>query len=300
VTRLPNARRAAAALAATSVLSIGLVACGDDSGSDASDSASGSHADDAVPAAALDGLSEGDEVEPGEFVDIISEGVKSSTTAKTKMKMSLGEQGEMTGEGAVDYTTSPPEVAQKMTMDALGQTMEYDTRVVDGIMYLSLGKLSQGKFWKIDPSDPDGPLAGLGLDTVLKQTDPIGQVAKMEPGIEKVTYAGQEDVDGRELDHYELTMDVAKAYDAMGGQLPQEAEKALPESLTYDIWLDDENRFAQMDLELPVMGSTVSMEMSVTDWGAEVDIEAPPADEVTEMPDLNGLMGGLGGQTPSA
>ena len=27
-----------------------------------------------------------------------------------------------------------------------------DVRMVDGLMYMSLGQMTQGKFWKIDPS----------------------------------------------------------------------------------------------------------------------------------------------------
>ena len=38
------------------------------------------------------------------------------------------------------------------------------------------------------------------------------------------------------------------------------------------------------------MEMEMSMEMSLDDWGKDVTIEAPPADEVTDMPDMGGLM----------
>ena len=37
------------------------------------------------------------------------------------------------------------------------------------------------------------------------------------------------------------------------------------------------------------------MELNVFDWGKDVDIEAPPAGQVTDMPDLGSMMQGMTG-----
>jgi len=278
-------RRSLAAAALAPLLVAGLAACGgDDSGSQAKDSTSA--------AAVLTGLQKGDEVDPGDFVDTISNGVKASTTAHMTMKVGLGSMGEMSGEGDLDYTADPPELAMTLDLPMPGDT-KTEVRYIDGVFYMSLGELSGGKFWKLDPSDSDSPLGDMG--SMLDQIDPMGALQKVEPAIDTVTYVGDEDVDGQSLAHYEMTVDPAEYAKAM--DLPAEVKSQLPDDLTYDIWLDDEHRLSKMHMDLPVAGAESSIDVTATDWGKDVTIEAPPADEVTEMPDLGSMMPGGTGAT---
>jgi hypothetical protein len=283
VNRLITARRTLAALALAPLLTTGVVACGDSDG----DSGDAAATDSATPVAgaAGDELEAGDEVEPAEFIKTVTDGFEASTTAHLAMTMSAGAAGEMSAEGDVDYTSTPPDMAMTMTMPAAGGEM--DIRMVDGIMYMSMGDLTQGKFWKLDPSDPKGPLAGLGMTGMLDQMDPAKALASMEGGISSVTFEGE---DGG-LDRYELTIDMQELLKSMKTDLPPAAEGDVPESITYDLWLDDEGRFSKMVMDdLPVAGSTGSLEMTVSGWGEEVSIEAPPADQVTPMPDMGQMM----------
>ncbi|WP_028645149.1 LppX_LprAFG lipoprotein [Nocardioides sp. URHA0020] len=277
MTRPHPLRRTLAVAALAPLLGLGLAACGDDQGGQATGATT-------VRAAALTGLGKGDTVAPGELVDVIADGVKSSTSAHTTLRMSLGKRGDISGDGVVDYTSTKPEAAFKLKMKVLGQSVDTDVRIVDGLVYVSLGQLGGGTFWKIDPSDES--MSRLGLGSMLDQTDPIGAIEKLEPAIDQVTYVGDEDVEGRDLHHYELTVDLAAAADELGAQLPDKARDSIPTSVTYDLWLDGDNRFAQMEMDYPVMGSTASVELTASDWGKDVTIEAPPADKVTEMPDL--------------
>lgn len=290
MTRLITVRRTLAAAAIAPLLATGLVACGDD---DSGASASGSG-----QVALSSDLSEGDQVEPAEFVKTVTDGVEASTTAHMTMDISAGSTGSVTAEGDVDYTTKPPSMAMKMTLPgaAGGQSMgDMDIRMVDGTIYMSMGQLTQDKFWKIDPSDPKGPLASMGMDKMMDQMDPAKALETMQDGISKVTYVGEEGG----LDHYELTVDMKKMMASMGGNLPEGAQAQLPDSVTYDLWLDDQNRFTKMSMDdLPMGGTSGSMEMTVSDWGKDVDIEAPPADQVTDMPDFGSMMGATG--APSA
>jgi hypothetical protein len=273
-------RRSLATIAVSALALTGFAACGDEEPE---------KADDVV---ALSGLEKGDTVEPAEFVQTIQDGVEASSTAEITMEMDLGAAAKASGEGVVDYTSETPELLMDMSIDADAQSVDYEMRMVDGVLYLNMGELTDDKFWKVDPSDPDGPLAGMGLDKMLEQSDPIGSVARMEPAIKTVTYVGEEDVDGRELDHYELTIDLSKAVDLMGADLPQQVQGQMPEAISYDAWLDDENRFAQLEMEYEVMGQPLAMTMTADDWGTEADIEAPPADEVADMPSLGDTTAG--------
>jgi hypothetical protein len=281
VTRLLSVRRTLAATAIAPLLATGLVACGDDDSGDATAT------DSTAQVAVSSDLSEGDEVEPADFVETVRDGLESSTTAHMTMVISAGSSGKVTAEGDIDYTTTPPGLAMTMSMPAAAGG-DMDIRMVDGVVYLSMGELTQGKFWKIDPSDPNGPLASLGMDKLMDQLDPGTSLEAMKSGISKVTYVGEEDG----LQHYELTLDMKKMMDSMGADLPQGSLAQLPDSVTYDLWLDDQNRFTKMTMdELPMgAGTTGSMEMTISDWGKDADIEAPPADQVTEMPDLGSMM----------
>ncbi|HEU5038217.1 MAG TPA: LppX_LprAFG lipoprotein [Nocardioides sp.] len=290
MTRLITARRTLAATAIAPLLATGLVACGDSDGG-------GSSASGTTGQVALSSdLAEGDRVDPAEFVQTVTDGLEASTTAHMTMDISAGSSGTVTAEGDVDYTSTPPSMAMTMALPTGGDE-KMDIRMVDGIMYLGMGQLTQGKFWKIDPSDPKGPMASMGLDKMMDQMDPAKALESMQDGISTVTYVGVEDG----LDHYELTIDMKKMMDSMGADVPQSALSDMPDSVTYDLWLDDQNRFTKMSMDdLPIADSSASMEMTVSDWGKEVDIEAPPADQVTEMPDFGSMMDGMGSGTNGA
>ena len=64
----------------------------------------------------------------------------------------------------------------------------------------------------------------------------------------------------------------------------------LPETVTYELWLTDEGLFRQMEIDMGAVAG--EMRMRFVDWGTDVDIEAPPASEVTDMSDMAGMMGG--------
>lgn len=277
-----SVRRTLAAGAIAPLLAAGLVACG--SGGDGSDTTA--H-DPAIGAALLTGLKTGDDVDPGDFIDTVTDGIEQSTTAHLTMNMSMGAAYAMKADGDVDYTTKPPSMQMSMTIPGAGDS---DVVMVDGVMYMKMGDLTGGKYWKLDPSDPDSPLGSMGLDKMLQQSDPASALQAMKSGIKSVTYQGDEDVDGRHLDHYVMTVDIGSIMDSLGADLPSGASGAMPDKVTYDIWLDDENRFAQMQMDLPVMDQTMSMKMTAEDWGTDVSIEAPSSGDVTDMPDFGSMM----------
>lgn len=281
MSRPTTARRTIAAVALAPLLLVGVAACGDSSGG--SDS---SAKDPAAGSAVLASLQKGDTVDPDKFVDTVAAGVKKSTTAHIEMTVSTGKEMTTDATGDVDYTTKPPSMKMSMKVPMAGET---DMVLADGIFYMKLGSMSGGKYWKIDPSEKGGMLSGMGLDKMLDQTDPLGSLESLKSGIDKVTFEGNEQVDARHLDHYELTIDMQAVLKSYGAKLPSGATDSMPKSVTYDLWLDDQDRFAQMKMAYPMTGQQLAMQMTVDDWGKDVSIEAPPTDEVTKMPDLGSL-----------
>ena len=276
MTSLIPVRRPLAGLAAVPLLLTGLTACGDDPDSTAADPAGTS----AQGAPAAD-LAPGADVDAADFADLLAAGAARMTTAHLTMRSELGAAGSMTGEGDADYRGDRPVAVMTMTSDFSG---DLEVRLVDGALYVNLGDLSHDTFWKLDLDDPDNPFGAL-----FSRLDPRSAVDLLEQGLESVTYVGS---DGG-LDHYRATVDPRPVLDALGGTGPmgkpgRAGAPAVPKSLDYDLWLDDEGRVTRLT---STMGGLGSVELTMSDFGADVSVEAPPADQVTEMPPMFGSPG---------
>lgn len=228
---------------------------------------------------ALVGCGSGTDLEPGstltagEFKEIYLEGVENSTTAETKFE-NKGGILDQSGTGVVDFTGDEPASRTEATGGMFGdQTVT--TVMVDGTSYVQLpmGGGSSQKWFKTDLQDLAG---GAGIDV---PTDPEGGFALLEPGIEEVTYVGEEEVGDDDTDHYEYTVDVTKT--DMAGVAPQ-----MPETIDVDVWLDEENRVRKQVQDMGALGTSTNESFN---WGTDVEIEAPPADQVSEMPAVPGM-----------
>ncbi|WP_104106762.1 DUF6612 family protein [Nocardioides sp. 616] len=262
--RKTTLRRAAAALVLPVALT-SVAACGSDSsGSDK---------------AADPGVKAGEQVETSEFMDTLSDSLENATTAHVTMTS----EGQMATsmEGDVDYASEPPSSTLTMTNEMAGDE-EIKVVMVDGVMYVQMGELSGGKYFKMDLKGEDNGILGQDMS---EQLDPTAALRTMEKSITSVTYVGEEDVDGEELDRYTVIIDSAALLEeTLSGEDDVPEDTGLPEEIEYDIWFDDEGRFTRTTMD---MGDTAgTMTMTLSDWGKDVEIEAPPADQVTEMPEM--------------
>jgi hypothetical protein len=153
--------------------------------------------------------------------------------------------------------------------------------LIDQAMYVKSPDLGSGDKWlKIDLSDPSSLFGMIG-----KATDPEAMFKAMETPKE-VELLGSEEVDGVPTNHYRVTLDPANYLAAMG--LPASMGGMLPEELVTEMWVDGDNlprKFSQA-LEVPSVAggkpTSTTSEGTYSDFGTDVDIEAPPADQVTE------------------
>jgi hypothetical protein len=192
---------------------------------------------------------------------------------------------EITMEGQVDYTADPPEMAITMSMPMLGED-PMDMRIVDGFAYMNMGALTDNKFVKSALDDPNGALGD--MTDLSDSMDPAKSLENFSAGFDKVVYVGQESVDGVDAGHYQLTVDTTKigsALSELGAAGADPSSLGLPETLTYDVWLDSDSRMTKSVIELGDLGS---MEMTASNWGEPVDIQAPSADQITDMPAFGG------------
>jgi hypothetical protein len=256
-----------AAVAAALPLALGsLAACGSNNSSATAD-------DPAAPSSSVSAPSGSGTVDPAQFLATMKTAAKKITTARFTMSMALSGQ-TVDAKGALDMTGDKPAMQLTMDMGGMGNT---EMRLVDGVMYVQDPTSGSGKFLKMDLSDPNSPIAGMG--DALTNYDPQSMIDQMSPdAFQKVTDLGQESVDGQTLEHYRIVLDTSAAT-KMLGSLPSTA--SLPKSIGYDMWLDGQNRMTKFTM---TMKKVAQVTATYSDYGADVNISAPDPSQVTSIP----------------
>jgi len=195
----------------------------------------------------------------------------------THVTMEIGQPGQagqsMSGEGDISYAGDSTAMQMMLKVPGMGGgTIEM--RLVGQFMYMAIPPMTPpGKFVKLDTNDPNSPMGDLGGIT---DGDPLATFDAFEAGLEKAEYVGEEDVSGEDMDHYVLTVDAKKAAEAQGSPMVQ----GMPEMLTYDLWIDDEDLIRRMKFDQ----AGADMTMTMDDWGQPVSVKAPPAAAIMPMP----------------
>jgi hypothetical protein len=278
----PLARRlGTAALVLT--LGTGLSACNDDAGSDSSSTTDGGTdaSSDEPTDEATDEESEAPaeaslaELSADDFYPSVMAAMREAETFNFEtVSGSAGQSQTMSGQARFS------DDGMEMKASSTGaQSME--VILVGKAMYMKSAGLGTGDKWvKIDLSDPNSLFGMIG-----KATDPEVMFQAMESP-KKLELIGTEDVDGVSTNHYRITMDPTSYLEAM--DFPAAMADMLPKELVTEMWVDGDDlprKFAQT-IEIPGTGggaaTSSTTEGTYTDFGTDVEIEAPPADEVTE------------------
>lgn len=259
-------------------LPLGLAALTACSGDDTEPAASGADSTSESPAEPAEVDAEaGEEISAEEFGALMVAAFERATTATLTMEMTAGGQDiEVTGEA--DYTTDP--MSMSMDMSGMGGVGDMTMVMVDNTMYIKLLARSE-KFIKVDLDDPGNPMGG----SFTGQLDPRAQAEVIQQGLKTATYVGEEEIDGETLDHYAAVVDSTAMLEEM--EIDPAAAGALPEEITYDLWFDADGFYRQMSVDMGAAAGEVLIRFD--DWGTDVDIEAPPADEVTDMGGMSGM-----------
>ena len=288
--RVPSLTRRLGSAALVLTLGVGLAACSDDSGSsDTSSSASDESNDTADDSTdeSTEAPEESEEPAEASLAELSVDDFYPSVMAAMKdagtfaFETTSGSAGQtQTMAGQARFSDAGVEMkaastgAQAMEMILVGQAM-----------YMKSPDLGAGDKWlKIDLSDPDSIFGMIG-----KATDPEVMFKAMEAP-KKLELVGSEDVDGVETNHYRITLDPAQYLDAM--DFPAAMADMLPKEMVTEMWVDADNlprKFAQT-MEVPAVGggqaTSSTTEGTYSDFGADVEIEEPPASEVTEQPGM--------------
>jgi hypothetical protein len=217
-----------------------------------------------------------------------------------------------TGEADVNFGDGDPATAEAHMRFAFPKTMGIDigsmemTLDAGPIIYLRSPVFTQmlgaSTPWiKIDPATVPGMAGQLGSLTG-GQSDPTGSLTMLW-GLVDVKVVGVETVDGTEATHYRATFDLSKALE----QIPAAHREALQQAIDgmeqqtggqdltdmpIDIWVDADGYLKQLKylFEIPKAatghGGSFGMTMTLSNVGDPVDIQPPPADQVTDIIDL--------------
>jgi hypothetical protein len=243
--------------------------------------------------------------DPLQLVAAAKAGTEKSKSSKFSMETSTASQSiKATGQASYDGANT----AMSMSMDMAGEHMEMV--FIGNILYVKvpaaqLAQMGGGKPWikiSTDGSDPmSQALAGV-LNNAAQQNDPtktLEQISKAG----KITKSEQTQLDGQPVTHYTIDLDFAKLLDqfaaSMPGGLPADVkDKVKGESPHFpaELWLNSDQLPVQIAMDMTNVMSAVGAPAEAStkttirylDWGAPVDIKAPPADQVGEFPKMGG------------
>ncbi|MFJ9391138.1 DUF6612 family protein [Nocardioides sp. NPDC101246] len=221
------------------------------------------------------GASEGDKVSAEEMTEVMKKATDIDTahfTTKMEAKAS-GQTVSMTGEG--DIQKEPPAQHSTMKMSGGSMNMDLETILVDEKIYI---KGMMGDSWVTASTDDLAKMGGTSLESM---SNPLAFFDGMEESIESSKFEGEETVDGTETKHYSFTVDSAGLAKSLGA----DSTTGMPKTIDQDIWVDGDGLLRKAEVGMGEMGT---VEMVLSKHGEDVTIEAPPADQVTDMPSMAG------------
>lgn len=265
-------RKTVAIVALAPLLALGACSSGDDSAPNgAQTTAAATDSNDPFNATA------GSQVDKDAFVEQTQQAMLDKGTYAMQMTMALSGQN-MSVKGVGDMSDQN-NLKVRMTMEMPGATGQgINMLLVDQKMYMQLPGQAGGKYVDV-PMDQLRQSGGQDLEKLL---NPAESLKMSKDSVQQVTFVGPEDVDGQQLKHYQMVIDVSKANEAAG--ITPTANPTGPQTVPYDVWVDGDKLMRKM--EMTIEGSKVTI--LIDKYGEPVDITAPPSASVTTMPGLSG------------
>lgn len=207
-------------------------------------------------------------------------------------EVSTAGEGVTSADGAaVDLVLTGPSAA------AFGaDELEVEVRIVDGVMYQRspqlLAQLDVDAEWLRFDLDTLGPEFGAIADRT-RQTDPAEALSALR-GVTAVAEVGEEDLEGVATTRYAATLDLRTAFEASGVESTPFEERGvdLDQSVPVDVWIDGDGLIRRYESTLDVDGTSHAMTFEVLEYGPEVDVEVPPAEDTISFEEAMGRQGG--------
>lgn len=253
------------------------------------------------------------------LINAAKEGTAKAKTSKFTMDMTMGSMLSMKADGEAEYAGENTKMAMNMTMNmnipGAGSSVPKDLKMemvmVDKTVYIKMPEGMPGadasKPWMKMPIDQLEGGQGAQFSQSMEFSDPAKTLEMIKEN-GKINATEQTEVDGQPATKYSVELDFAKLAQKMGQQMPQGMNI---DSVPMDVYLNADNLPVQIEMnlgkimkdvasqsgqQLPEGMDQAKMVAKYTDWGAPVNIQAPPQDQVSDsMPG----MGGMGSTPPS-
>ncbi|MFW6775198.1 hypothetical protein ACOACO_13010 [Nocardioides sp. CPCC 205120] len=302
-----NVRRAVAATSLSVLAVSGLAACGSDdsdnadNGNDSSQSDDSGDSEDSGDGDAVDdsrfGVAEGEEVPVDEFAEAYGEAIDQMDTAAVTMETTSGGTTSVL-EGVVAFDAESPEMEME---GEFAPGMSGTMIMVDNVMYVP-ADATGSQYLSIDLGAGGNPLG----QSFKAAYDGESAQQMFETAATGVVSLGEEEVDGATVDTYEVTIDAMASLEALGmGDLAAAGGADMPEEFTYVVGFDEDGNVVRYDQTIPSIAGQpeTTQSMTYSDFGIEVDVEAPDPSTVTDSTEMfgggtgsgAGGSGGLGG-----
>ena len=258
----------------------------------------------ALVAIAADGSDDGADIAEPYSLIAAAESTITARTVEFDLTVSASDLADITVSGSVDNESQLVSVtADLSSLLALGDTpIPFGggdmTVLVDGstgVLYLDAsalgGFLPDGAGWVSIDLGTLAEQSGQALDDLQDEfaLDP-SDIARSLLDSEDAVEVGTDTIDGVEVRHYEVSVDIAAALAAVPqAELdPAIGDLELPDTVTYDVWVTADNQLRRVAFSTEIVGQTVGMQLDMTTSDEPLGIELPADGDVF---DLTGLLG---------
>ncbi|CAM2930109.1 hypothetical protein SAXI111661_09010 [Saccharomonospora xinjiangensis] len=210
---------------------------------------------------------------------------QTNKSQSSKFSMEMEASGmKIQAEGQGRYAGQ--DTAMSMTMDMQG--MSFDVIFVDNTMYMKMPEgmnADPSKPWVKMTSEDAAAMGGQSFDQMTEQNDPTKVLEQLEQAGGEIKNTKETEVNGQQATQYTVEVDLSKAGALLGDE---STAGSIPEGtiIPVELYLNGDNLpvRVEMDMQSLAQAGGAKIVMNYSDWGTPVDITAPPADQVGEMP----------------
>jgi hypothetical protein len=265
-------------------------------------------------AAALSGCGVASTIDP-----VAGAATKSQQTGSAKVTMAIAVEADgttysVTGAGAFarDRGEMTFDMARLLKLAGLPSSAGGDVKLLylpedgDSVVYLQLpfltGELTGGKTWIRVDLQKAAKALGFDLSDLLGPTNQNpGDLLDMLRASSQLDEVGKDTIDGTPTTHYKGTLDLEQAAKLKGISAETVARlkaAGAPTEVPVEVWVGDDGLVRQLrmveDMASAGKKTNASVTVGFTDYGTDVSVDAPPADEVFDATALAGLASQLG------
>jgi LppX_LprAFG lipoprotein len=253
----------------------------------------------ALAAAACGGSEPAAEQAPQDAIVLAAAKTDDAGSYKVDMTSSseiAGQAVELSGSGEFDGESKRGQMA--ITTSVAGQELDMEIVFAFPLAYVrlppELGLLSAGKTWAKLDLEKLGHQEGFDIGRLMQAgTSDPSQGLDFLRGVSDVQVVGEEEARGVATTHYTGVVDLQKL-GADDPDLKAELDKFLDQSgkVPVEVWIDEEGFVRRLKQTVESNGSGFQTSSTVTtdfyDYGTDVNVEEPPADEVADFSELMG------------